>query len=84
MTMSLFKKFENFDKFLHFIVGFFISFSLYSTAKHASLALVLTFLLALSKEVYDAYHIKEHTPDFMDLIVTVVGGLFAVVVIAHA
>ncbi len=67
--------FKNTDKALHFIAGMLTAalFSFYSV----KLALIATLLVALAKEIYDAKN-PEHTPDFLDAIVTVLGGMFTV------
>lgn len=61
------------DKQMHFISGFIIAAVLTPFIGAASLAWVA--LLALAKEVYDWVNKDIHTPDLMDWVATLLGGV---------
>ena len=67
------------DKQMHAIGGFLIALVLTPFIGAASLAWVA--LLALAKEVYDWVNKDIHTPDLMDWVATLLGGVVAVVLI---
>ena len=67
------------DKQMHFVCGFIIAAVLTPFIGAASLAWVA--LLALAKEVYDWVNKDIHTPDLMDWVATLLGGVVAVVLI---
>ena len=61
------------DKALHFIggvlifaVGHFVT---------VTVALMLVVIAALGKEIYDWFHQDKHTPEVMDAVYTMAGGV---------
>ena len=67
------------DKQMHFICGFIIAAVL--TPFIGFYAVVVVAIIALLKEIYDAFNKTIHTPDTWDLIVTVLGGALGFVLI---
>jgi VanZ family protein len=73
------------DKKLHMIVGFAISYSIgaaFVIFKPENkfmflIGIVIALLIGLSKEVYDYFHKATHTPDIMDALATLLGGVVA-------
>lgn len=71
------------DKWAHAVVGLFVAYatalltlaiegSTQNVARYSALALVA---VAIAKEVYDYFNRDVHTPDVMDAVATVLGGL---------
>jgi hypothetical protein len=63
------------DKLLHFLVGIAIAAILYPFGYQV--ALIVVIVAALGKELWDDYG-KKGTPEVMDFLVTVLGGLLLV------
>ena len=65
------------DKALHFIAGVLI----FAVGHFASVlvGLGLVVLAAVGKEVYDWLHRDKHTPDIMDAVYTIAGGVAGLV-----
>ena len=63
------------DKALHFIVGVLIFTALHFANHYLAIGAVV--FAALGKEVYDLYHRDKHTPEWMDAVATITGGLIA-------
>lgn len=61
------------DKLVHLLVGFVIC-SVLGTAGHPYLGLVASTLAGVGKEVWDHFN-PPHTPDPLDALATIVGGL---------
>ena len=61
------------DKLLHFIVGVLI-YAVGHFVGHA-IGMALVVLAAVGKEIYDFYHRDVHTPDVMDALATICGGV---------
>ena len=61
------------DKALHLIGGVLI----YAVAHFVSpmVGLIAVAVAAAGKEIYDYFHQDKHTPDVMDALATVAGGL---------
>lgn len=61
------------DKALHLISGLFI----YTVAHFISpvVGLVAVAIAAIGKEVYDWFHRDKHTPEVLDAVATMLGGL---------
>ena len=64
------------DKILHFIVGFFLSL----TGLVFFPFVILGFIFAFAKELYD-YYTKKGIAEINDIISTVIGASFAVIII---
>lgn len=69
------------DKAMHIIVGFviFAVAHLYS----ANLAVILVVLAAVGKEAYDYRHKLFHTPDPLDALATIFGGVLGFICTLH-
>ena len=61
------------DKANHFIYGCIICF-LSGLVFNPINSILITFLIALSKEIYDKLS-KKGTPEILDIIYTIIGGL---------
>ena len=75
---------KNYDKYIHFIAGIFITtlVGLFNPI----LGALLTVLLARYKEEYDALHPDKHTYDGWDAAATMAGipvGLFLLEILTH-
>jgi hypothetical protein len=68
------------DKQMHFLSGFIIAAVL--TPLIGAYSIVVVAIVALLKEIYDYLHKDIHTPDFLDWVATVLGGLVGFVVVA--
>ena len=68
------------DKFMHFVCGLVIA-ALF-TPFIGAYSIVVVAIVALLKEIYDYLHKDIHTPDFMDWVATVLGGLVGFVIVA--
>jgi hypothetical protein len=68
------------DKQMHFIGGLVIAALL--TPFIGAYSIVVVAIVALLKEIYDYLHKDIHTPDFWDLVATVLGGLVGFVIVA--
>jgi hypothetical protein len=68
------------DKQMHFLSGFIIAAVL--TPFIGAYSIVVVAIIALLKEIYDARHPDKHTPDFLDWVVTVLGGLVGFVTVS--
>jgi hypothetical protein len=68
------------DKQMHFICGLFIAALL--TPFIGAYSILVVAIIALLKEIYDYLHKDIHTPDFLDWVVTVLGGLVGFVIVA--
>ena len=64
------------DKILHFIVGFLLSI----TGIIFTPFLLLGFIFAFGKEIYDKYS-KKGVPEINDIIATLIGSILAVFVV---
>lgn len=68
------------DKCLHFIYGaiifcfvyFIASITFFPSLESAAIAV---FIFGVGKEVYDYFHRDKHTPDLMDAVATIAGGV---------
>ena len=61
------------DKQGHFIAGVLAYAIIHFFSPFLALSVVL--LMAIGKEVYDYYHKENHTPELMDAIATILGGV---------
>lgn len=61
------------DKLGHFVAGI-LCFTVFHFINPA-LAFAITLLMAIGKEVYDYYHKENHTPELMDAVATILGGV---------
>ena len=68
------------DKQMHFLCGLVIAALL--TPFIGAYSIVVVAIIALLKEIYDYLHKDIHTPDFLDWVATVLGGLVGFVVVA--
>jgi hypothetical protein len=68
------------DKQAHFLCGLVIAALL--TPLIGAYSIVVVAIVALLKEIYDYLHKDIHTPDFLDWVATVLGGLVGFVVVA--
>jgi hypothetical protein len=68
------------DKQMHFLSGFIIAAVL--TPFIGAYSILVVAVIALLKEIYDYLHKDIHTPDFLDWVATVLGGLVGFVVVA--
>ena len=68
------------DKQAHFLCGLVIAALL--TPFIGAYSIVVVAIVALLKEIYDYLHKDIHTPDFMDWVATVLGGLVGFVIVA--
>ena len=59
------------DKLLHFIVGVLI----YAVMHFTGCGMAAVVLAAAGKEIYDYAHRDKHNPEFMDALVTILGGV---------
>ena len=59
------------DKLLHFIVGVLI----YAAMHFIGIGMWAVVIAAVGKEIYDFYHRDVHTPDVMDALATICGGV---------
>lgn len=69
-----------YDKSLHALVGaaiFSAAYIIFTLAALPALqiAAAAVLLAAIGKEVYDHLHRDKHTPDFMDAVATIAGGV---------
>jgi len=64
------------DKLLHFLVGIAIAAILYPFGY--KLTLIVLVFIALAKELWDD-HNNQGTPEVMDFLVTVLGGVLLVI-----
>lgn len=62
------------DKLRHFVIGLIV-FSVSCLVFSQIVSLIILFILATSKEVYDFFHKDIHSCDFWDFIATVSGSL---------
>lgn len=62
------------DKLLHFITGAMLCAALLPIS--AWVALTGVICAAVGKEVYDWHHKDKHTPEVLDAVATLAGGLF--------
>lgn len=69
---------ENYDKIIHFVAGAIVT--MLSVVMPAFCALMLCIVVAAAKEIYDYFH-PNHTPCYMDFIVTVCGGMFGLMLV---
>jgi hypothetical protein len=65
---------------MHFLSGFIIAAVL--TPFIGAYSILVVAVIALLKEIYDYLHKDIHTPDFLDWVATVLGGLVGFVVVA--
>ena len=61
------------DKSLHFIVGVLI-YAVGHFAGH-TIGFALVVVAGIGKEIYDYAHRDKHNPEFMDALVTILGGV---------
>lgn len=66
----------NFDKILHFVVGFVLTL-ITSILLNGFFALLVCGIAAGLKEYYDAKNPSKHTSDYEDFISTINGGVYA-------
>jgi hypothetical protein len=64
------------DKANHFVYGSLVFTIVYILTLNPILALTITTIVGFGKEIYDALNKQTHTPDILDLLSTVAGGLF--------
>ena len=62
------------DKLLHYIVGVWL-YIFFSTISSPALALFMTGLVGVAKELYDYLNKENHTPDIVDFLYTAFGGV---------
>jgi hypothetical protein len=67
------------DKQAHFICGLVIAALL--TPFIGAYSIVVVAVIALLKEIYDYLHKEIHTPDFLDWVATVLGGVLGMLII---
>jgi len=65
------------DKQAHAISGAVIVLSMTVASQSMTRSLIVCALLALAKEIYDAYHPATHTKDVLDAVATIAGGVVA-------
>jgi hypothetical protein len=76
--MSLLAKvFNQHDKIAHFSVGVIVYAMLHFV--HPVIGLLCVALVAFGKEIYDHVHRDKHTPEWLDVVATMAGGLVAFV-----
>jgi hypothetical protein len=63
------------DKLLHLLVGALIVALLWPVSGTASA--VCCFVAAVGKEIYDDQHRDVHTPDMLDIVATLAGGVIS-------
>lgn len=68
------------DKQMHFLCGLVIAALL--TSFIGAYSILVVAIIAIVKEIYDYVHKDIHTPDFLDWVVTVLGGLIGFVIVA--
>lgn len=66
------------DKLVHFLVGFSVS-AILGMAGWPLLGLCAATVAGVGKEVWDHFN-PPHTPDVLDALATIVGGLLAFVI----
>jgi uncharacterized membrane protein len=66
------------DKLYHLIAGFAIAL-LIALLINPTLGIVTAILAGVGKEVYDKYY-KKSTPDPLDALATIVGGIIGLVI----
>ncbi|WP_288925072.1 hypothetical protein [Aminobacterium colombiense] len=64
------------DKIKHFIAGAIASIVVYVATFNTTIALAFSALLGIGKEIYDYY--GHGTPEWLDFVATVAGGLVGV------
>lgn len=72
------------DKALHFIGGSIIAATAQVIHGDVLLSLAAVTGAAIGKEIYDYFHRDIHTPEVMDAVATVLGGLVALAGCLHA
>lgn len=65
------------DKLLHFLAGIFIVGFCYLLLPNIEIAFFIAIGFGFGKEVYDYFHPKSHSAEFMDLLATAYGALIA-------
>ena len=63
------------DKALHLIGGVLIYAAAHFVSPVVGLAAVA--VAAVGKEIYDLFHRDKHTPEVMDAVATIIGGIIA-------
>lgn len=68
------------DKTLHLFIGAIVAAIVYIvTGGNVTLSILAAVVIGLLKEMYDALHPQKHTVDFLDFVVTGLGGVLFVV-----
>ena len=68
---------KHLDKVIHFLAGFFITTVTFVIFKSLFIALVVSFITGVLKEVYDLKIKKTHF-DWYDVFATFIGGIAAI------
>jgi len=63
------------DKLLHFIGGMLIQLISSRITPNPIWALLIVIVIGIGKEIYDNQHKECHTPEILDAIATIAGGL---------
>ena len=78
------------DKLLHFFYGFWImivsliSYRFFYNLETAALSAFATTLLAATlKETYDLLHRSKHTPEWNDIVFTILPGLVIIILLTY-
>lgn len=61
------------DKQGHFIAGVLAYALAHFAGPMAGMAVVIT--MAIGKEIYDQFHRENHTPEVLDAVATILGGV---------
>lgn len=69
------------DKILHLIAGILIILACLLFKLPYLWSIVILFLVAAGKEVYDSFYPQKHTVDVYDALATFLGGLFILVIV---
>ncbi len=66
------------DKLLHFITGSMLCAAVVPLSVPGAASAVLC--AAIGKELYDAQHKEKHTPEVLDALCTIAGGVYTLAV----
>jgi len=77
MTTTIIPLLKSIDKQAHTLGGAVIVLAMTAANQSLTRSLIICALLALAKEIYDAYHPKTHTKDAWNFLATCAGGAIA-------